>query len=350
MYEEEWMKYIINGRFYSQKITGVQRYAREIVKELDKICHGMQIEIAIPQDAEDVPSFSNIRATKIGEKGNVLWEQTTFSKYVRKSKAASINLCNSAPLTGKKIVVIHDVKVTAHPEFFNWKFRAWYQFLFRNITKKALKIITVSEFSKQEIIRYFHCNPDKVHVVYSAWQHYDHISVDESVLKKFSLRENDYIFALGSLDPNKNLPWILKAAENDPSEKFIVGGGINFSVFAKQKIQLPQNVHLIGYLSDVEAKSLMRYCKAFVFPSFYEGFGVPPMEAMVAGAPVIIVSDIPVMHEIFGDSVYYIDPNATSFNFPAEDNYGKNETILNTKILDKYSWEKSAGRLLSLLR
>lgn len=346
------MKYIINGRFLTQRITGVQRYAREIVSELDKLCVNKNIEIAIPENVDDIPHYENIKIVRIGKTNGVKWEQTAFSRYVKKEKGVSVNLCNSAPLTGKKIVTIHDVKVKAHPEFFGWKFRLWYNFLFRNIVKKALAIITDSEFSKSEIIKFYKCEANKIHVIYIGWQHYTTTSVDENVLKNYSLDKEGYIFALGSLDPNKNLKWILETAKNNPQEKFIVGGGINKKVFAEQEFILPKNVQLVGYLSDVESKSLMHYCKAFVFPSFYEGFGIPPMEAMVAGARNIIVSDIPVMHEIFGESVSYISP--TEYTYAIEDILAErekdNKEEQSQKILEKYSWKASAQKLHELIK
>ena len=338
------MKFVINGRFLTQRITGVQRYAREIVSELDKICSDCDIEIAVPMTAAEIPAYSNIRVVRIGKRAGVLWEQTTFSRYVKNQRAVSVNLCNSAPLTGKKVVAIHDVKVRAHPEFFGWKFRAWYNLLFRNITRTAKAIITVSEFSKQEIVKYYRCDPSKIFVIYNAWQHFEAIPVAADVLEKFQVTEKSYIFALGSLEPNKNLKWILNAAKNNPQETFIVGGGINEAVFAKQDFSLPPNVRLIGYLSDVESKSLMHYCKAFVFPSFYEGFGIPPMEAMVAGAPQIFVSDIPVMHEIFGNEVEYIDPQGDGNGLKCEPHGNYSCTLL------KYTWSDSAQKLMRYLR
>lgn len=93
---------------------------------------------------------------------------------------------------------------------------------------------------------------------------------------------------------------------------------------------------VLGYVSDEEAKTMMRDCKAFLFPTFYEGFGIPPLEAMSAGAKNIYVSDTAVMHEIFEDSVQYINP--TKYNFVL-----KKDKIINSEdILAKYSWKKSA--------
>lgn len=340
------MKYVINGRFLSQRVTGVQRYAREIVAALDNICDDLDIEIAVPGNVGEIPAYTNIKIVRIGKRTGVFWEQTTFSRYVKKRHAVSINLCNSMPLSGRKIVAIHDVKVKAHPEFFSWKFRIWYNLLFKNAVKKADALITVSEFSKQEIIKYYRCDPQKIHVIYNAWQHYSNIPIDTKVLDKFGLQEKNYYFALGSLDPNKNLKWILSVAEKHSESTFAIGGGINRNVFAKENLHATDNVKFLGYLSDVEAKSLMHFCKAFLFPSFYEGFGIPPMEAMVAGAPRIVVSNLIVLNEIYGDALEYIDPYVSESNLEVSNvNFDKKYK----RVLSKFSWEESAMKLYLLL-
>lgn len=338
------MKFVINGRFYNQSMTGVQRYATEIVAQLDLICGNLNIEIAVPIGTK-IPSFQNIKVVILGKHEGLVWEQIDFSRYVKKQNAVSLNLCNSAPLFGKKIVCIHDVKIKAHPEFFSWKFRKWYSILFRNITKRAIAVITVSEFSKDEIIKYYHCDASKINVIYNAWQHYANIPTSLEAVKKFRLEKGKYIFALGSLEPNKNLKWIFEVAKRNPSEKFAIGGGINTKIFSKRHLSIPSNVVLLGYLQDTEAKSLMENCKYFVFPSFYEGFGIPPMEAMVAGAENIIVSDIPVMHEIFKNSVIYIDPY--QYDYLIKQNISHKSDFQDT--LAMFSWEQSAEKMYSLL-
>lgn len=340
------MKVIINGRFYSQRITGVQRYARELVAQLDLLCDTGEIELALPAGVQS-PVFKNIRTVLVGRRQGVVWEQTEFSRYVRKQKAVSLNLCNSAPLRGQKIVCIHDVKIRAYPEFFSWKFRMWYSFLFRNFTKKARAILTVSEFSKQEIIRYYHCNSADIHVIYNAWQHYDRVIASEDAMLRYGLQNKNYVFSLGSLEPNKNLKWIIEVAKNNPEMIFAVGGGINQNVFSHADIELPANVRLLGYLGDADAKCLMKNCSAFLFPSFYEGFGIPPLEAIVAGAENVIVSDIPVMHELFGDAVIYIDPKKYDYRLK---NILKNTSDKGEEVLSRFSWERSARELREILR
>lgn len=126
-------------------------------------------------------------------------------------------------------------------------------------------------------------------------------------------------------------------AKKNPMDDFAVAGSINKKIFAEGLgFECPDNMYLLGYVTDEEAKTLMRDCKAFLFPSFYEGFGIPPLEAVSAGAKKVVVSDIPVMHEIFGETANYINPV-------------KNEKIsvlhdIQRDVLNKYAWSLSAKK------
>lgn len=340
------MKIVVNGKFYGQRVTGVQRYAREILCELDKICGGEDIELAVAADCADVPQFENIKVVKTGKRGGTWWEQTKFLRYVKKSKGVSLNLCNSAPLFGKKIVCIHDVKIKVHPEQFSKKFLLWYRLLFKNATRKSLKIITVSDFSKSEIEKYYPPARGKISVVGNAWQHVERTDCDVGAPEKYGLEKGEYLFSMSSLEPNKNLKWTVETAKNNPQTVFAVAGGINSKVFsADSGISLPENVKLLGYVSDGEAKALMRNSLAFVFPTIYEGFGLPPLEALGSGAGCVIVSDTEVMHEVLGSSAVYISPYKYDY---------KIDRILkpceSTECLQKYSWKKSAEELLNILK
>lgn len=339
------MKIAINGKFLGQRLTGVQRYARELVIALDPLCHDLDVVLVVPEEGKNnCPKLNNIQTVIGGKRASTLWEQTTFARYVRRSHAVSVNLCNSAPLFARKIVCVHDMKLYAHPEFFSKKFRVWYRILFRNIMKKAEAILTVSDFSKREIGKYFPKAATRVHVVPNAWQHFGEGKRSDTVLQKYGLQRREYFFAMSSLEPNKNLKWIVNTAKNDPTALFAVAGGINRKVFSGVKEELPENVKLIGYVSDEEAKSLMEGCRAFTFVTFYEGFGLPPLEALSAGAPCVIVSDSEVMHEIFGDNAVYVSP----------DRYGENLRALavpqGTNCLGKYSWKNSAAKLFEILK
>ncbi len=334
---------IINGRFLCHHITGVERYARELVAELDKIVKPGEIEMAIPPEIDSVPEYKNIPIKKVGVFHNRLWEHISFPIYVMKRKAVSLNLCNVSPLLSPGIVCIMDTKIKAHPEFFSWKFLLWYRLIFANGISRSKKIITISDFSKKEICKYYNVDKSKINVVPCAWQHFERIKYDENALEKYGLKNKNYCFSMCSLEPNKNFKWIAEIAKKYEDIIFVISGSINKKVFANgMGFECPDNVKLIGYITDEEAKSLMRDCSAFLFPTFYEGFGMPPLEALSAGCKCVVVSDTEIMHEIFGDSVMYIDP--FTYTMPAFITHGDISAILN-----KYDWRSSAMRLKQLI-
>lgn len=339
---------IVNGRFLLHRVTGVERYAHEILYELDKMIQPGEYELAIPPGVKNIPTYKNIKVAEIGKLHNRLWEHVSFPAYVRKRNGISLNLCNVAPLIAPGFVCIHDVKIKACPQYFSRKFILWYNILFSNETRRSKKIITVSEFSKREICKYYKVEPEKVEVIPDAWQHYERIEYDEKALETYGLERNAYFFSMCSLEPNKNFKWIAEVARRNPDHIFAVSGSVNKTVFAEGLgFDCPNNMKLLGYVSDEEAKTLMRECSAFLFPTIYEGFGIPPLEAMSAGAKRIVVSDTEVMHEIFEDSVSYIDPKKYEMDFQYLNVITKERA---NAILEKYSWMNSAIILKELLK
>lgn len=339
-------KIIINGRFLIHKTTGVERYAREIIAELDEIVDKDKYELAVPRNIDRVPVYKNIKVVKVGKLKNVLWEHISLPLYVKKMSGISLNLCNVAPIIKPDVVCIHDMKIKAVPQYFSKKFLLWYNLLFFNETKRAKRILTVSEFSKSEIKKYYNVDDRRITVVSNAWQHFEEIWSTDYALTKYKLQSRNYYFAMGSLEPNKNLDWIINTAYNNKQSIFVIAGSINKKVFSeKVRNKYPDNIRLLGYVSDEEAKTLMHNCKAFLFPSFYEGFGIPPLEALSAGAPQVIVSDENVMHEILGESVVYINPTKPQKNLDS--------LLINNantdEILKKYSWRESAQKIYNIM-
>jgi len=332
---------IVNGRFLLRsRVTGVDRYARELLQELDNRISSGEIELAIPSTVKQIPEYKNIKVSSVGKLTNQLWEQISFPAYVRKKRGIALNLCNVAPLRTPGIVCIHDVKIKARPQDFSKKFLLWYTILFANACKKAEKIITVSEFSKKEICKYYKVDPNRIVVIPNAWQHFQRIGFDNTALQKYELPKGDFFFSVCSLEPNKNLRWIAESAKMNPEKTFAVAGAVNKKVFSEGLgFECPDNMRLLGYVSDEEAKTLMRDCEAFLFPSFYEGFGIPPMEAISAGCKNVMVSDTEVMHEVYGSDVDYIDPMKPSVLIMKTNEKGKT-------VLSNYSWKTSSEKLL----
>lgn len=345
------MKYkcaVINGKFCSQTITGVQRYAREIVTELDKIAGpDFEIILAVNKQAENLPELHNIKIKTVGKLKGVLWEQISLPVFVLKRKALCINLCNMAPILTPHITAVHDVSYKVNKSFFSKKFALWYNLVFDLIIGRIKEILTVSEFSKSEICRAYKKDFKNITVTYNGWQHMENIETDDLALKKYGLDEEKYFFAMSSLAPNKNLRWTAEAARNNPGYIFAVSGAINKKVFGDIfDFEIPKNLKFLGYVSDEEAKALMKSCKAFLFPTFYEGFGIPPLEALSVGAKAV-VSDASCMREIFENAVYYVNPH--DFNIDL-DEILKKLVEGYEKILKKYNWNYAAQKLLDKIK
>lgn len=342
------MKYAINGKFLSQEVTGVQRYARELLNELDKIICSDQVCIIYADDAKNIPAYKNIKKIKIGKKVNTYWLQVLFPFYCKRKGYVSINLCGSGPLIAPGIVCMHDIGFVHYPHFVSKKFYYWGLLQIWNSVNRAKGLITVSEFSRNDINSLYPKTKGRMVIIQNAWQHMLKVQEDTSVLTEFGdITKQNYYFAMSSLSPNKNINWIIETAKKNINEQFVVAGNINLKVFGDMNLQLPKNVILIGYISDQQAKTLMKNCKAFLFPTFFEGFGIPPMEALACGAEKIVVSDNKCMHEIYRDSAYYINP------FESIDSM---EELLSGKVddpevvLKRYSWKESAKKLKTFLK
>jgi glycosyltransferase involved in cell wall biosynthesis len=306
----------INGRFLTQPISGVQRYAIEVVKALDSLIDEGLIDykkftiyLLTPKGTTNNIIFKNIIHCSIGRFQGHLWEQCDLPLYAR--DGILLNLCSTGPLLKiKQLVTIHDAAVCARPQGFSWKFRIWYKVLLTGLGIVARGIITVSEFSKAEIKKYYYVNEKKIEVVYLGADHLTTDNLEIDIFKRFDITKNKYILAVSNMNPNKNFKAIVDSMRylEELDVDVVIAGGTNPRVFSAQDIAIDEKIKYIGYVNDDELKALYRFSTCFVFPSFYEGFGLPPLEAMACGCPVI-VSNAASIPEVCGDAAIYCDPH-----------------------------------------
>lgn len=250
-----------------------------------------------------------------------------------------------------QIVTIHDVAVCAVPYAYSKTFRIWYKFMYKILTSRLKKIFTVSEFSKKELNKYFNIPLDRVEVTYNGIDHMKNIKPDENIFSKFGIEKNNYILAVSSLNPSKNFRLILETAKISPEFNFVIAGGTNSNIFKEQGLEITSNVKFIGYVNDEELVALYKYASCFVYPSIYEGFGIPPLEAMYFNCPVI-VSDIEVFKEIYMDSVLYCDINDNNILREKIILLSKNSMMKNfvinkmQNLKEKYKWNNIISYLL----
>ncbi len=346
----------MNGEYFAlEKPAGIARYSIELLKELDKIVFPGEIEVIAPRCVFDSSLFKNIRIIKLGfwrfSKLNRtqmrIWRNVWFPLYCRMNNAYVI----TTGLTWKhynkfNIFAIHDCIPELFPSFYtSQRVKELIRMQKRNISYCDF-VLTVSSSSKIDIGRIYDIPLEKIKVIPNAWQHFVHVNEDDSIINRLGLRKKEYFFSLGSRQQHKNIKWVAAAARKHSQYKFIVTGSRQGKTDTSFEGDIPENMIFTGYLRDEEIKSLMRYCKAFIQPSLYEGFGIPPMEAMSVGADCI-VSKEGSLPEIYKDSVWYIDPY--DYDNIDLDRIMSEPKKSNEQVLNEYSWEKSAKILYDII-
>lgn len=347
---------LINGNFLCRNLTGIERFAFETCRNLDLLLQDDdKIALLVPANAKSVPDFKKIKLIKSKKaiKSFPLWDLGTFARECKKLKATALDFSNTAPL-GKTcgIAFLHDIYAASHPEdFVSFKdksIKLYSKFSYHNITKNANLVITVSDFSKSEIKKIYKVPDDKIKVIPNGWDHFKNVQADEKIFEKFpELKEKNFYFTLGSLSKRKNLKWIVSYAKNHQNETFAVSGKAISGLVPPELESLKnlRNVVLLGYVTDGEVKALMQKCKAFVFPSYYEGFGIPPLEALSCGAK-IVVANAASLPKIYGKTAHYIDPESTDCDL---DEILKQKVEPPDEILEKFTYKNAAEKLYECL-
>ncbi|WP_184544034.1 glycosyltransferase family 4 protein [Mucilaginibacter sp. FT3.2] len=295
---------VINTRFLTQKLTGVQRFAIEIAKEIKKIMPGVVFVSPANIIHKDLAAELDVKI--IGRYKGVLWEQVDLPLFlIKNNKPLLINLCNVAPLGYKnQIVTLHDMAFFTNPAWFSKNFVRYYKFLIPRISKRAKLIFTVSHFSKNEIVKHINVTPQKIKVIYNAVSKLAAASNHAANLDK-------YILVVGSIDKRKNISTLIEAFNQIPDKDFklLIVGDVNsiFNNDGNETLTTHHDIIFKGRVSDHELADLYTNAKMFIYPSLYEGFGIPPLEAMAYGCPTV-VSDIDSLREVCADASVYVNP------------------------------------------
>lgn len=352
----------INGRFLGQPISGVQRYARELVQAIDRVLMradwrpAAPVIVWVPPNVEARMLPSGLQMVEIKQAGRLkghLWEQVELPHVAR--DAVLISLTNSAPLLhARQLVTIHDAAIVEYPHDFKWSYRAWYRGLYAALRRTPTRFISVSSFAASEVARHFGVAPDRISVVPNAADHFIGLVPDRSVLDCLGLPEHGYVLAVSGRTRRKNLSAIERAIERlDRRPLLVVAAGGTSRAFAASNAAPVSNCVFLDLVSDAAIKALYHGALCLVFPSRYEGFGLPPLEAMVCGCPVI-ASHAASMPEICGDAALYCDPNRPD-TIAAGIEQLMNDPALRIKMIATgterarlFSWERSATQLLEI--
>lgn len=273
--------------------------------------------------------------------------------------------------SNKKILIIHDLSFLRFPEFYNFKRNLWHKLIdVKSLIKKFDHIIAVSENTKNDIINLCGVNPEKVEIIYSGVESgYKKLNSENSefsqVIKKYKLPDK-FILFLGTLEPRKNLEGLIRAYNRFRDEniglgnyKLIIAGGKGWksgNIYNEwKKSKYNHDIKFLGYVDKNDKIYLYNLASLFVYPSFYEGFGFPPLEAMACGVPVItsFTSSLP---EITNNASLMVDPFDISDIARAIEEVIKNKELSNDLVqkgyinAKKFNWENTARKYLDLFK
>lgn len=269
---------------------------------------------------------------------------------------------------GKGVTIVHDMAYKACPETVKRKTRDWLRLSMKHTCRYAEHIITVSTFSKNEIVRYLHVEPQKITIIPNAVNH-DEYNVNytkkqiENIRKKYSITK-EYFLYLGTIEPRKNLGRLIMAyaklykIKKDVPQLVLAGGkGWYYDRIFElvNQYKLKNHVLFTGYVAQEDSPILMAGAITFVFPSLYEGFGMPPLEAMACGTPVI-TSKTTSLPEVVGNAGILVDPESTDEICDAmkkmldEPDYRRELSLKGEKRAEQFTWEKSAKMLMEVYR
>lgn len=349
----------INGHFLSQAVTGVQRYARELTHHIDQLItdtstlRNIRFVCLAPHEKFISPDWKHIELRHVGLSTGNLWEQVDLPFHA--GGQLLFSPANIGPWYYRnQVVTLHDASVFAMPKTYSHAFRLKYHFVFRQLAQHVRLILTDSSFSQRELAYYLNTTPERFGVVPLGCDHLDRIQSDERILAARDLRKGDYFFTVSSHSTHKNVQGVFEALKGTKL-KLVVAGGSNKMIFQTPAHNvLPNNVELLDYVSDEELKALYENARAFIFPSFYEGFGLPVLEAMRCGCPVLC-SNAASLPEVAGDATLYFDPynvdqiTTVCNNFLADSACEQRLRFDGRQRAEAFSWAATAQRTLDVL-
>jgi Glycosyltransferase len=340
---------LVNARFRTQGVTGVQRVAVELSSRM-KTCSGF------------ITPAPFVR----GPAGHA-WEQ--FVLPLRSAGKLLWSPCNTGPVAAQnQVVTIHDTSVFDHPEWFAPNFVRLYHAIVPRLARRVRKIVTVSSFSRSRLIDNFDLDPAKIEVVFNGVGedfHPHSISEITEALAPYQLEPYRYFIAVSTREPRKNQDLILRAwsaiAENCGTgfKLVLVGGHGSRAIFAgpanADHTGAVANVVTTGYVGQDQLPQLISGAAAMLYPSLYEGFGLPVLEAMACGTPAITtrLTSIP---EVAGDAAIYVDPRdpadlaAQMQRLANEEHLREALSSLGLARADAFSWTDAAAKMDAVIR
>ncbi len=293
----------------------MQRFATEVTRALDSLVGSRAraappIRLLLPRDAQELDGLRHIEQEFVGRRTGHLWEQLDLPRHAR--GCLLVNLTASAPLlaAAPQLVVIHDAAILDNPANFTLPYRIAYRVQWSVLQARQARIYTVSAFSARRLAT--HGLRTASGLIPNGCDHISRVAADAQVFSRFPrIERGRYVLCTGNRSRNKNFGLVAKALQAVPELQLVICGPSNRRVFGTTDDAPSDQVIDVGFASDPELSALYQQAFAFVFASRYEGFGVPPLEAMRLGCPVL-ASNAAAIPEVCGDGAVYFDPSSSA--------------------------------------
>lgn len=371
----------IDIRLIGKNRTGDEAVFFNLTKEFAKIGKDFEFELFTDVIDEEklaeiskrleIGSVENFKIIPIKTKNRYSWNFWDLPRHLRKNPV-DIYLTQYitpffVPKKIKIVTIIHDISFNFFPQFIKKSDLFFLQTLIPLSIKRADKVLGVSEFTRNEIIRYYNAGPEKVDFFHNAVSG-DFKKQDVSdgklveIRKKYSLPEK-YVLYLGTLQPRKNIPLLIESFARIKNRlgdvKIVLVGNRNahnFDVRIDESIRkhnLADSVVFPGFVDEEDKAAIYKSAHAFIFPSLYEGFGIPLLEAFETGTPVL-ASDIPSLREVGGDGALFVDPGAIDkfsealYAICVDESIRTGIVSSGKEKAEYFCWEKTARKLLGI--
>jgi len=289
----------VNARILNRPTTGVQRYLQSIMAARS---HSVNVEEISPAGYFNGHLWEQLISFELN-KGDVLWSPS-----------------NTGPLycANPHILTIHDFATLDHPEWTSRKFSTFYRILLPRLARRCDGIIAISDYTKSRILHHVDIDPDKVFVVKNGvdsrfFNPSENGGDITSIRKKYNIPTGRYVLSVSSIEPRKNISSLLRAWDQiypqlDDDIQLVLVGRSNPRIFSDSGLSsIPPRVVFTGFVDDVDLPSLYQHALVFAYLSLYEGFGLPPLEAMAAGVAVL-TSNTTSIPEVVSNHAVTVDP------------------------------------------
>ena len=361
------------SRYKHDQATGVEWYSKHIIDSLIKDVLKNDEDKIILYSREPLVLSKNERVKNKVLKAKKFWTLKRLSKEMKQNPPDVLFVpSHTLPLTTPKhsVIMIHDVAFRYLRKAYTWRQYHYLNWSTKFAVKNASRIIVPSEATAHDLKYFFKCPEDKIVVIQHGFsppdvhqKEIDSVFKNSDAFKYFGINKTTpYILFVGRLESKKNLVHLVQAfakfSEMHPDYKLILAGkrGVGFDDILKvvNKLEILDKVIMPGYITEEEKAALYKYCKLFTFPSFYEGFGLPILEAFHYKKPVL-TSKVSSLPEVAGDGACYCDPYDPEMIEICIDKLINNESYANelvekgTKKLKSFSWKKAAKQTLNIL-